>query len=110
MQFITTLAYQLSRSIPEMKAAVVKALEDDPLLLSHSLEAQAHGLIIAPLNNAVLMSGNKMILKSRPKLVIVDGLDEYGQPKDQRCLLEVLSAIVKQLSYPLLFLVASRSE
>jgi hypothetical protein len=110
MQFITTLAYQLSHSIPEMKAAVVKALEDDPLLLSRSLDAQAHGLIIGPLNNAVLMSRSKKILKSRPRLVIVDGLDECGKPKDQRYLLEVLSAIAKQMSYPLLFLVASRPE
>jgi hypothetical protein len=102
MQFITTLAYQLSRSIPEMKAAVVKALEDDPLLLSRSLDAQAHGLIIGPLNDAVL--GSKKNLKSRPRLVIVDGLDECGKPKDQRYLLEVLLGITKQLSYPLFFL------
>jgi hypothetical protein len=100
MQFMTTLAYQLSRSIPEMKAAVVKALEDDPLLLSYSLDPQAHGLIICPLNDAVLMLGSKNILKSRPRLVIVDGLDECGKPKDQRYLLEVLSAIAKNLSYP----------
>jgi hypothetical protein len=110
VQFITTLAYQLSRSIPEMKAAVVKALEDDPLLLAHSLHAQAHGLIIRPLNDAFTMMCNKKILKFRPRLVIIDGLDECGKPKDQRYVLEVLSTIAKQLSYPLLFFVASRPE
>lgn len=108
VQFITTLAYQLSRSIPEMKAAVVKVLEDDPL--SHSLHAQAHGLIIRPLNDAFTIMGNKKILNFRPRLVIIDGLDECGKPKDQRYLLEVLSTIGKQLSYPLLFSVASRPE
>jgi len=93
-----------------MKAAVMRTLEDDPLLLFRSLDAQAHGLIIRPLNHAVLMLDIKKIFKSWPRLVIVDGLDECGKPKDQRYLLEVLSTIVKQLSYPLLFLVASRPE
>ena len=110
VQFITTLAYQLSCSIPEMKVAVMKALKDDPLLLSHSLHAQAHGLIIRPLNNAFAMMGDKKIFKFRPRLVIIDGLDECGKPKDQRYLLEVLSTITKQLLYPLLFFVASRPE
>jgi len=109
VQFITTLAYQLSRSIPEMKAAVVKALEGDPLLISRSLDAQAHSLIIHPLNDASML-GRKQLIKSLPRLVIIDGLDECGKPKDQRYLLEVLSTIAEQLTYPLLFLVASRPE
>jgi len=50
------------------------------------------------------------VLKSWPKLVIIDGLDECGEPKDQQYLLEVLSTMAKRLSYPLLFLVASRPE
>src|SRR6267378_1294028 len=40
LQFITTIAYQLSCSIPEIQAAVAKAVKDDPFLLSRSLDAQ----------------------------------------------------------------------
>jgi len=110
VQFITTLAYQISHSIPEVQAAVAKALKDDSFLLSRSLDAQAYGLITQPLNDATSTIGNSDVLKSRPRLVIIDGVDECGKPKDQRYLLEVLSKMAKWLSYPLLFLVASRPE
>jgi len=111
VQFITTLAYQILHSIPETRKAVTKALKDSfSLLLSHSLDAQAHTLITRPLNDATSRIGDTEVLKSWPKLVIIDGLDECGEPKDQQYLLEVLSTMAKRLSYPLLFLVASRPE
>jgi len=113
LQFITTIAYQLSCSIPEIQAAVSKAVKDDPFLLSRSLDAQADSLITRPLNNVVLTKSSKKLLKllkSRPRLVIINGLDECGIPNDQRYLLEVLSKIARQLTYPLWFLVASRPE
>jgi len=110
LQFITTIAYQLSRSIPEIQVAVAKAMKDDLFLLSRSLDAQANSLITQPLNDAVLTMGNKKLLECRPRLVIIDGLDECGKPNDQRYLLEVLSTTARQLTYPLLFLVASWPE
>jgi hypothetical protein len=108
--FITTITYQLSRSIPEIQAAVAKAVKDDPLLLSRSLDAQAHSLITRPLNQAILTTGRERLLESRPRLVIIDGLDKCGQPNDQRYILEILSTTSRHLTYPILFLVTSRPK
>jgi hypothetical protein len=51
---VTTLVYQLTLAIPEIRERVGKALETDPLLLSRSLEAQLQALVVNPLNDAAL--------------------------------------------------------
>jgi len=110
-RFISTLVYQLVLAIPEIKDAVSKALQDDRLLLSRSLLVQAQSLISKPLNDLLLTSSNENDFQNpRPRLVIVDGLDECGQAKNQRYVLDVLSTLTRGLTYPLLFLVASRPE
>ncbi|KAF8954565.1 hypothetical protein BDZ97DRAFT_460844 [Flammula alnicola] len=108
--FITTIVYQLILSIPEIHARVAKTLERDPLLLSRSLEAQLQALVIQPLSEAALDENDAISLKSRPRLVIVDGLDECGEPKSQFYILTTISTVVKQLAFPLIFLIASRPE
>ena len=110
-QFIGTLVYQLVLAIPEIEDVVNKALEDDRLLFSRTLHDQARSLIITPLNNLLLTSSNENGFRnSRPRVIIVDGLDECGQAKNQRHVLEVLSTVTRHLTYPLLFFVASRPE
>jgi len=110
-RFISTLVYQLVLSIPEIKDAVNKALQDDCLLFSRSLHVQAQSLVIKPLNDLRLSSSGKTGLQiSGPRLVIIDGLDECGQAKNQSYVLDVLSTVTRGLIYPLLFFVASRPE
>jgi hypothetical protein len=110
-RFISTLVYQLVLAIPEIQDAVNKALQDDGLLFSRSLLVQAQSLITKPLNDLLLTSSSENSSKSsRPRLIIVDGLDECGQPKNQRYILDVLSTVTKELTYPLFFFVASRPE
>ena len=109
-RLISTLVYQLVMAIPEMRGAVYKALQDDRLLFSRSLHVQAQSLIINPLNDLFPTSGGEDDFQNRPRLVIIDGLDECGQAKNQRYVLDVLSTITRHLKYPLLFLVASRPE
>jgi hypothetical protein len=107
-RFISTLVYQLVRAIPEIRDTVDQALREDPLLFSRSLHVQAQSLISGPLNDLHLTSAG--FQKSRPALIIVDGLDECGEPKSQRYLLDVLSTATRNLTYPLLFFIASRPE
>ena len=47
---VATLVYQLIKSIPEIRAHVLEALEGDPALFSCSIEAQIEALIVKPLN------------------------------------------------------------
>ena len=109
-RFISTLVYQLVLAIPEIKDAVNKALQDDPFLLSRSLDVQAQTLITKPLHDLLTSSSANGFQNPQPRLIIVDGLDECGQAKNQRYVLDVLSTVTRDLTYPLLFFVASRPE
>ena len=110
MQFISTLVHQLVLAIPEIKDAVNKALEDDRLLLSRSLLVQAQNLITNPLNGLLASSSENGFENPRPRLIIVDGLDECGQARNQNYVLDVLSTVTRELTYPLLFFISSRPE
>ena len=107
---VATLVYQLVTSIPEIRVHVLKTLEENPALFSHSIEAQVHALIVKPLNAVANDETLALILLSRPRLVIVDGLDECRTTSAQTQILNALSTAVKQLDIPLCFLIASRPE
>ena len=79
-QFISTLVYQLVLTIPEIQDSVNKALEEN---------------------------GSQ---NSWPRLINVNGLNECGQAKNQRYILDVLSTVTRELTYPLLFFIASCPE
>ena len=106
---ITTIVSQLIVAIPEMRVHVGKALHKDQSLLSRSLEAQLEALIVKPLEVARSQADARDIdfLQSRPKLIILDGLDECG---DHRSVLQVILAAVNRYNLPFSFLIASRPE
>jgi len=109
--FVSSLACQLAMTIPEMQEWVSAAVESDPLIFSRSLSAQMQALIVNPFNEAAKAEGSAQLsLPSRPRVVIVDGLDECDNPKSQTEILQVLLKAVQQLSIPLFFFVASRPE
>ncbi|KAM6488758.1 hypothetical protein JOM56_014956 [Amanita muscaria] len=100
----TTLAYQLSISIPAIKDLVAKSLNERPDLLMTGIETQFEQLIVRPLqelNSAVLPV---------PAIVIIDGLDECADEKLQRRLLKVICAAVRDNCIPLRFIISSRRE
>ena len=107
---VPTLIYQLVKSIPEICAYVLEALEQDPALFSYSIEAQIQALIVEPLNAAANKETLAPILFSRPRLIILDGLDECCTTSAQTQILDALSTAAKHLHIPLLFLIASRPE
>ena len=108
--FVATLVYQLLISIPEIRAHVLEAVKGDPALFSRSIEAQIHALIVKPLNAVTTDKTLAPTLLSRPRLIIVDGLDECSTTSAQTHILSALSTAVKHLRLPLCFLVASRPE
>jgi hypothetical protein len=107
---IATLVYQLIISIPEIRVYVLAALEQDPALFSRSIQAQIQALIIKPLNAVATDETLAPILVSRPRLIILDGLDECRTTSSQMHILNALSTAVKHLHIPLCFLIASRPE
>ena len=107
---VATLVYQLVKSIPEIHAHVLEAVERDPALFSCSIQAQLQALIIKPLNAVANDETLAPSLLSRPRLIILDGLDECRTTSAQTHILNELSAAAKHLRIPLCFLIASRPE
>ena len=106
---ITTIVNQLIVSIPEIREHVGKALYNDPSLPTRSLEAQMDALVIKPLE-AAASTGRVDFMNPRPKVIVLDGLDECGDPESQRYILKVLTSLVNKHSIPFSFIIASRPE
>jgi len=109
-RLIPTLVYQLCLSMPAIRKYVEDTIERDPLVLSRSSEAQIRSLVVDPLSRALLDEKDALSLRSGPKLIIIDGLDECGTVKVQRYVLSVFATAVQEIPLPILFLVASRPE
>jgi len=109
-RFIPTLAYQLALYHPEIHDDVGLAVERDPSIFSRTLMTQIQALVVKPFNAAAENPSKKTTMLERQNLVVLDGLDECGDARWQREVLEALAMSVKQLSIPLLFLITSRPE
>jgi len=107
---VATIVYQLIISIPEIRAHVLEVLDQDPAVFSRSIQAQIQALIIKPLNAAAIDETLAPTLLSRPRLVILDGLDECRTTSSQTHTLNAISTAIKNLDIPLCFFIASRPE
>jgi hypothetical protein len=106
---ITTIVDQLIVSIPEIREHVGNALYNNPSLLTRSLEAQMDALVVQPLEAAASICGVDF-MNSRPKVIVLDGLDECVDPESQQYILKVLMNSVDKHSIPFSFILASRPE
>ena len=105
---IATIAYQITLNLPQVRDAILRAIEHDALIFSKSLAVQVKSLIVAPLQ---LLADTGFFNKpTSRRLVIIDGLDECSEPKVQQNILEVLANSQRQHQLPLIFLFASRPE
>jgi hypothetical protein len=108
---ITTIVDQLIVSIPEIREHVGNALYNNSSLPTRSLEAQMDALIVKTLEAAASSStGGVDFMNPRPKVIVLDGLDECGDPESQRYILKVLLNSVSNHSIPFSFIIASRPE
>ena len=105
---IATIAYQITLNLPQVRDAILGAIEHDPLIFSKSLAVQFKSLIVAPLQ--LLVETGFFTKPTSRRLIIIDGLDECFDPKVQRNILEVLGSTHRQHRLPLIFLFASRPE
>ena len=108
---ITTIVDQLIVSIPEIREHVGNALYNNPSLPTRSLEAQMDALVVQTLEAAASSAtGGVDFMNPRPKVIVLDGLDECGDPESQRYILRVLLNSVSNHSIPFSFILASRPE
>jgi hypothetical protein len=133
---ITTIVSQLIVAIPHMREHVGNALHEDHSLLSRSLETQLEALIVKPLEllrsqirkllelgkqQPVISAGISAnisadiindidFLRSHPKFIILDGLDECGDSTSHQSVLRLILAAISKYNLPFFFLIASRPE
>jgi len=105
---IATIAYQITLNLPDVRGAILGAIERDPLIFSKPLTVQLKSLIVEPLQ--LLMEAGFFSETTSCRLVIIDGLDECSDPKVQRDIVEVLANAHRQHQLPLIFLFTSRPE
>ena len=102
---IATIAYQIMVNIPGMREKIGHIIEQDPCILTQSLEAQVGSLIVEPLRE-LADTGYFEALTSR-RLIIVDGLDECGTLTEQCHILQAISLLFDEYHLPLLILITS---
>jgi len=102
-RLVATIVWQLIKAIPEIREIVLSVLEYDPTLLSQTPATQMKSLIVDPMNQVPMDQ-----LAERPRLVIIDGLDECFPPESQDDILDILFTSLHHLKTPLYFLIASR--
>lgn len=105
-RLIATIAYQLTLSIPGVSNDILLALTSDPAIFERSLETQLTKLVANPLSACVESGFNRI----RPRLIVIDGLDECNGSKSQRHILSVFRAALENAHLPLFFLFSSRPE
>ena len=105
---IPTIAYQIAINIPGTREKISATIEQDPFILTRSLEAQMAALIVEPLREP-LEAGYFNAPTSRC-LIIIDGLDECDTSTVQCGILQIMSLLFHDYHLPLLILVSSRPE
>ena len=115
-RLIPTLALQLARSFEGLTPVVEEIILRNPDLFHKSRETQILELLVEPLLRLSLKETNdapvrsNTTLKSHPRLVVIDGLDECVDFNIQCDLLRVIDSSIPHLPYPLRFLITSRPE
>ncbi|PPQ88276.1 hypothetical protein CVT25_005439 [Psilocybe cyanescens] len=104
---VTTLVYQLATKLPQVfRERVALTLEQDPLIVTKSLETQFMALVREPLLE-LLHSG---FSTNNHIVVIIDGLDECDDPKVQARIIDLSFSLLDSRDLPLKILITSRPE
>ena len=106
-RLITTIAYQIARTIPASCPHIQATVDADPMVFYQSVDVQLAKLIIEPLQR---LHATGFDFKDSPFVIIIDGLDEC-QGRDTQS--EVVKSLVAAFCHSPLrirILIASRPE
>jgi hypothetical protein len=107
-KFIATIAYQVALVIPATRPRIEQAIVRNPLIFSLSLWDQAQALILSPI--LAIYNEPSFNTSRRPRIFIIDGLDECADPDKQCGILDVLRRVLQSLPVPFALIIASRPE
>ncbi|KAJ7459975.1 hypothetical protein B0H11DRAFT_2242209 [Mycena galericulata] len=100
---IRTLAYSLAASNPHIGEAISAAIHCDPPIINAPIRTQFRSLLLDPLQSAEHSIQG-------PILIVLDALDECGDPDSRRGLLSLLSTELTKLPHLIRFFITSRRE
>ncbi|KAF5321144.1 hypothetical protein D9619_000156 [Psilocybe cf. subviscida] len=87
--FVATVAYQLSQTIPATQSHIAAAVRKNPLVFDLALRDQVDALIVAPL----IAVSNTLSVSETPRVIVVDGLDECRKEYDaQKLVVDALTS------------------
>ncbi|KAJ0413320.1 putative wd40 protein [Aspergillus carlsbadensis] len=101
-RFFPTIARQLSRRIPELRALILQIIKDDPGISMKPFKEQFEQLIYKPLC--------QIQRQGSPLVVVIDALDECDGENDIRIILQQLPRAHEPRSVSLRFFITSRPE
>ena len=107
-KFIATIAYQVHRSHPTIQQSIASVIDNDPMIFMQALAIQLETLIVNPLRSLIDL-GYVQSPTSR-RLIVIDGLDECVDRRQQQDILNTIFQCITRLSCPILYLIASRPE
>ncbi|TFK25098.1 hypothetical protein FA15DRAFT_372385 [Coprinopsis marcescibilis] len=107
-RFVPTIAYQLAIKVPGAREPIGAAVANDFAVVTKDLRSQLETLILHPLSAARDSEGSPT--GTWPKVIIIDGLDECGDERQQAVVLRVLHGALESLHFPFRILLASRPE
>ncbi|KAF8637463.1 hypothetical protein AX16_010791 [Volvariella volvacea WC 439] len=97
--FVPTIAYRLAVTFQEVGDVIDGVVGDDLEILDADVSVQWRKLVVEPVMTVPGIS---------PSAFIIDGLDECGDEKDQRKLLDLIASCGPH--FPIAFLITSRPE
>lgn len=100
----STLAKQLGDTISQLSSSIQHVIGKNPDIAGRGLEEQFQKLILQPL--IALNPGHP----TSTILIVIDALDECGQDRDARDILELLPSVQESRSVQLRFLLTSRPD
>ncbi|KAJ7121447.1 WD40-repeat-containing domain protein [Mycena epipterygia] len=98
---ISTLAYKLALSNPHIASAVAEVIRRDPAVVDAPIRTQFKMLLLDPLYSAVQHIQG-------PVLIILDALDECGDPRSRAVLLSLFATEFPKLPHLFRILITSR--
>lgn len=104
-RFITTLAFQITISVPEVKQFVENAFRADPSIVHQSIANQLHRLVFEP-----LLAVSSVNSPPRTHVIVIDALDECNDRVAVQDFLNALASACSGPWLPLRWLFTSREH
>ncbi|KAF4618759.1 hypothetical protein D9613_009756 [Agrocybe pediades] len=106
---VATLCYQMCRILPGFRDMVSPLIANDPLVFRSSISTQLITLLFDPFCRLILAGYPGASTTWIPRLIIIDGLDECSETRDQKNLLLALQEAARSTTL-IRFLICSRPE